>query len=68
MEGEVNCKSGGRELVSFPDPMDAAADGLNHRYASVDDVIHSQLCLGTRLGGSGVLQSILPPYVHFEML
>ena len=61
MEGEVNCKSGGRELVSSPDPMDSAVDGLNHRYASVGDVIHPQLCLGTKLGGSGVLQSIPPP-------
>ena len=33
-------------LVSAPDPTDAAADGLHHRYALVtrsDDVIHPQL-------------------------
>ena len=44
------------ELVSAPDPTDAAADGLHHRYASVltrsGDVIHPQLHplgLGLRL-------------------
>ena len=44
-------------LVSAPDPTDAAADGLHHRYASVGltrsgDVIHPQLRplgLGPRL-------------------
>ena len=45
-----------RLLVSAPDPTDAAADGLHHRYASVltrsGDVIHPQLRplgLGPRL-------------------
>ena len=42
-------------VVSAPDPTDAAADGLHHRYACTD-VIHPQLRmlgLGPRLGGGG---------------
>ena len=35
MESVVGCKSGGMELVLSPDPTDAAADGLNHRYVSL---------------------------------
>ena len=65
----MKCVSTGWYIVSAPDPTDAAADGLHHRYPTErsGDVIHPQLRplgLGPRLGGTSNIQ--LPGFSRIQ--